>query len=225
MFRRTDTWWETRNLPDPPERRQGVGEKNALVLELDGEPAGYALYRIHTKFESGAAAGHVDVIEAVADGPVATRELWRVLLDMDWKATLKAYLLPIDHPLVHQLTYPRRMQLRVGDGLCVRLVDVAAALSAREYADAGAVVVELDDGFLPENGGRWRISADTVERTEDEPDVGLGVGELGSVYLGGFGFGELVRAGVVREHREGGAARADALFQTGSPKPWCPEIF
>ena len=104
MFRRTDTWWETRNLPDPPERRQGGGEKNALVLELDGEPAGYALYRIHMKFEGGASAGHVDVIEAVADGPLATRELWRVLLDMDWKATLKAYLLPIDHPLVHQLT-------------------------------------------------------------------------------------------------------------------------
>ena len=132
---RTDTWWETRNLPDPPERRQGGGEKNVLVLELDGEPAGYALYRIHMKFEGGASAGHVDVIEAVADGPLATRELWRVLLDMDWKATLKAYLLPIDHPLVHQLTYPRRMQLRVGDGLWVRLVDVGAALSARAYAD------------------------------------------------------------------------------------------
>ena len=99
-----------RNLPDPPDRRQGGGEKNALVLELDGEPAGYALYRVHSKFENGAAAGHVDVIEAIADGPVATRELWRVLLDMDWKATLKAYLLPIDHPLVHQLSYPRRMQ-------------------------------------------------------------------------------------------------------------------
>ena len=225
MFRRTDTWWETRNLPDPPERRQGGGEKNALVLELDGEPAGYALYRIHMKFESGAAAGHVEVIEAVADGPLATRELWRVLLDMDWKATLKAYLLPIDHPLVHQLTYPRRMQLRVGDGLWVRLVDVGAALPARTYADAGAVVLELDDAFLPENAGRWRIAADTVERTEDEPDLELGIGELGSAYLGGFGFGELVRAGVVRELKDGGAARADALFRTDAPKPWCPEIF
>ena len=225
MFRRTDTWWETRNLSDPPERRQGGGEKNALVLELDGEPAGYALYRIHMKFESGAAAGHVEVIEAVADGPLATRELWRVLLDMDWKATLKAYLLPIDHPLVHQLTYPRRMQLRVGDGLWVRLVDVGAALPARTYADAGAVVLELDDAFLPENAGRWRIAADTVERTEDEPDLELGIGELGSAYLGGFGFGELVRAGVVRELKDGGAARADALFRTDAPKPWCPEIF
>ena len=56
-------------------------------------------------------------------------------------------------------------------------------------------------------------------------DLALGVGELGSVYLGGFGFGELVRAGVVRELKEGGAARADALFRTDGPKPWCPEIF
>ena len=78
----------------PTRRSDGrAGARRMLVLELDGEPAGYALYRIHTKFESGAAAGHVDVIEALADGPVATRELWRVLLDMDWKATLKAYLL------------------------------------------------------------------------------------------------------------------------------------
>ena len=153
MFGRTDTWWETRNLPDPPDRRQGGGEKNALVLELDGRPAGYALYRIHTKFEGGGAAGHVDVIEAVGDGPVATRELWRVLLDMDWKATLKAYLLPIDHALVHQLSYPRRMQLRVGDGLWVRLVDVGAALSARAYAGDGPVVLELDDAFLPRTRG------------------------------------------------------------------------
>ncbi len=225
MFARTDTWWETRNLPDPPDRRQGGGEKNALVLELDGEPVGYALYRIHTKFESGAAAGHVDVIEAIADGPVATRELWRVLLDMDWKATLKAYLLPIDHPLVQQLSYPRRMQLRVGDGLWVRLVDLGAALAARAYGHDGPVVLEVEDAFLPENSGRWRVAGGQVERTEEEADVALDVGELGAAYLGGFTFGELVRAGSVRELREGGAAAADAVFATDTPKPWCPEIF
>lgn len=225
MFSRTDTWWKTRNLPDPPERRGGGGEKNALVLELDGQPAAYALYRIHTKFESGAAAGHVDVIEAVADGPLATRELWRVLLDMDWKATLKAYLLPIDHPLVHQLSYPRRMQLRVGDGLWVRLVEVGAALSARAYGGEGPVVLEVEDAFLPENAGRWRIAGGTAERTDEDADLALDVGELGSAYLGGFTFGELVRAGLVRELKEGGSARADAVFGTDSPKPWCPEIF
>ena len=225
MFSRTDTWWETRNLPDPPDRRQGGGEKNAIVVELDGEPAGYALYRVHSKFENGAAAGHVDVIEALADGPLATRELWRVLLDMDWKATLNAFLLPIDHPLVHQLSYPRRMRLRVGDGLWVRLVDVGAALSARAYGGDGPVVFEVEDPFLPENSGRWRLAGGEAERTEDEADLALDISELGSAYLSGFTFGELVRAGVVDELRDGGAARADEVFVTSAPKPWCPEIF
>ena len=225
MFARTDTWWETRNLTDPPDRRQGGGEKNVLVLELDGEPSGYAMYRIHSKFEAGAAAGHVDVIEALADGPVATVDLWRVLLDMDWKATLKAYLLPIDHALLHQLNYPRRMKMRVGDGLWVRLVDVPAALSARSYGGDGEVVLEVEDAFLPENTGRWRVAGGGAERTEDAAELALDVGELAGPYLGGFSFGELVRSGLVRELKEGGAARADALFASGGPKPWCPEIF
>jgi predicted acetyltransferase len=225
MFERSKNWWELRNLDDPPDRRQGGGVKNVVILELDGSPAGYALYRLFPKFEQGSAAGHLHVIEAIGDGPVATRELWRVLLDMDWKASLQASLLPIDHPLHHQLRYPRRMQMRVGDGLWVRLVDVGAALAARAYGGDGAVVLELEDAFLPGNAGRWRVEGGAVGRTDDDADLALDVGELGSAYLGGFNFAELVRAGVVRELRDGGAARADALFAADVPKPWCPEIF
>jgi predicted acetyltransferase len=225
MFKRTEAWWELRNLSDPPERRQGGGEKNVLVLELSGEPAGYALYRVFSKFEYGSSAGHVEVIEALADGAVATRELWRVLLNMDWLATLKAYLLPIDHPLLQQLRYPRRLQMRIGDGLWVRLVDVGAALSARAYGGADPVVLEVEDAFLPENTGRWKLADGGAKRTDEAADLALDVGELGAAYLGGFTFGELLRAGVVLELKEGGAARADALFLTSGPKPWCPEIF
>jgi len=225
MFARTDTWWETRPLSDPPDRRQGGGEKNCVVLELDGEPAAYALYRMFPKFEQGSAAGHADVIEAVADGPTATAELWRVLLEMDWLATLKAYLLPIDHALLHQLSYPRRMKMRVGDALWLRLVDVGAALAAREYRTDGETVLELEDAFLPENTGRWKVARGVAERTDAAADLALPVGELAGPYLGGFTFTELVQAGVVRELREGAAAQADALFASGAPKPWCPEIF
>jgi predicted acetyltransferase len=78
---------------------------------------------------------------------------------------------------------------------------------------------------LPANAGRWRLASGVAERTDDDPDVALDVGELGAVYLGGFTFGELVRSGQVREMREGGAARADAVFRYEAPKPWCPEIF
>jgi predicted acetyltransferase len=165
------------------------------------------------------------VLEAVGDGPSATVELWRLLLELDWVATLKAYLLPIDHALLHQLSYPRRMKMRVGDALWVRLVDVGAALSAREYRGDGEIVLELEDAFQPENTGRWVVAGGAAERTEAAADLALPVGELAGPYLGGFTFTELVHAGVVRELREGAAARADALFASDAPKPWCPEIF
>ena len=32
---------------------QGGGVKNALLLELDGKPAGYALYRVHIEVRAG----------------------------------------------------------------------------------------------------------------------------------------------------------------------------
>jgi predicted acetyltransferase len=224
MFARTDAWWEYRNLADPPERRDGAGEKNAVVLELDGEPAGYAFYRVTMKWEGGSSVGNVYVVEALADSAVATRELWRFLLELDWVATIRASLLPIDHPLFLLLRTPRRMKLRIGDGLWCRLVDVGGALSGRSYTSDGELVLEVADAFLPDNSGRWRLAGGEVSRTDAEADLALNVTELGSVYLGGFTFAELARAGLVRELKPGGLERADAVFRT-DVKPWCPEIF
>ena len=63
-----------------------------------------------------------------------------------------------------------------------------------------------------------------AERTEEEAGLRLNVTALGSTYLGGVTFGELLRAGRIEELREGAAARADALFRADRA-PWCPEIF
>jgi predicted acetyltransferase len=223
MYERTATWWESRLLDDPPDRREEGAEKNVAVVELEGVPAAYALYRVISKWEGAANTGHVRVIEAMGDD-AAEVELWRFLLGVDWVATFRANHLPIDHPLLHQLVYPRRAQLRVYDTLFVRLVDVGAALSARSYASAEPLVLEVADDFLPDNAGRWRIAGGGAERTEDAADLALDVNEAASLYLGGFTASELVRAGVVRELREAAAVRADALFATPR-KPWCPEIF
>ena len=121
------------------------------------------------------------------------------------------------------LAEPRRMQFRVDDGLWVRPIDVGQALSARTYND-GEIVLEVADAFLPENAGRWRVTASGAERTEDAADLQLDVTGLGSVYLGGFTFDELVRGSRARELTNGAAERADALFRT-NVAPWCPEIF
>jgi predicted acetyltransferase len=85
-------------------------------------------------------------------------------------------------------------------------------------------VLELADAFLPENAGRWRVTPSGAQRTDDAADLQLDITGLGSVYLGGFTFGELVRGSRAQELTDGAASRADALFRTNA-EPWCPEIF
>ena len=223
MYARTQTWWELRQTSDPPDQRGGAGEKNYALVELDGRDAGYAIYRIRMAWESGSSVGSVEVSEAMADSPAATRALWSFLTSLDWAATIKAYRLSVDHPLFHLLAYPRRMQFRVGDGLWLRLVDVEAALAGRTFAGDGSVTLEVTDDVLARNNGAYTLSAGGVERG-GEPELRLDVQALASVYLGGFTFAELAAAGRIEELSEGALARADALFATAL-KPWCPEIF
>ena len=225
MFARTDTWWRTRRLRDDPARRRGGGPNNLAVLDLDGEPAGYAIYRVEQDWHpSGFSTGTVTIIEAIAPTPEGTRELWRWLLDFDWTAGFVADFLPLDHPLFLLLAEPRRTEFQLGDGLWVRLVDVGAALSARGYASSDEVVLDVEDAFLPQNTGRWRVGPGGAERTDAAPELRLDVTGLGSVYLGGFRFVDLVRAFRAEELAPGAADRGDALFRT-SALPWCAEIF
>jgi predicted acetyltransferase len=58
----------------------------------------------------------------------------------------------------------------------------------------------------------------------EDADLRLDVSDLATVYLGGFTFAQLLRAGRVDEIAEGAVDRADAVFRTDRA-PWCPEIF
>jgi predicted acetyltransferase len=224
MFARTPDWWEHRALADPEWRRGGGGEMQRVVLELDGRDAAYGLYRLHTSFEYGSSTGYTSVIEAMGDSSEATRAIWRYLIDVDWMATVKAYLLPVDHELLLLLAEPRRARFTVADSLWLRLVDVGAALAARAFQDGEPVVVDVRDAFCAWNEGRWRIGPEGAERTDEDADLALDVSALGTVYLGGFTFADLRRAARVKELRKGAIDHADALFRT-ERKPWCPEIF
>lgn len=219
MFARPREWWEARALHDSEFRRDGAGEMVRVLLERDGEGLAYALYRLRMDFEAGSSTGEVRVIEAMGISPGATAGIWRYLLDVDWMERVQAELLPVDHPLFLLLAQPRRMRFRVGDSLWLRLVDVGAALAARSLE--GDVVLEVADAFCPWNAGSY--SLDGAKRTADA-DLRLDVSDLATVYLGGFTFAQLQRAGFVEEVTPGAVARADAAFRSDRA-PWCPEIF
>jgi predicted acetyltransferase len=215
MFSRSDAWWRVRRLADDPFGRSGP--KNRVLLELDGKPAGYALYTVKQEWEHGSSTGTMTVIEAVAPEPEAARELWRWLLDFDWTSRIAADLLPLDHELFMLLAEPRRMQFEVNDGVWVRILDVDAALNARTYGE-GDVTLEIA------GEGTWRIGGSGAEKVSSDGDIQMDMSELGSVYLGGVTFEQLRRASRVVERDSGACALADRLFST-AVEPWCAEIF
>jgi predicted acetyltransferase len=223
-FSRTNNWWSLRVLADPPHRRAGGGPKRLALLELDGRPAAYAIYRHNMAWEAGTSAGKVEVVEAIGADAQATAEILRYLLDIDWVAHIAVRLIPPDHPLFFLLAEPRRMRYRMGDSVWVRLVEVGAALSARTYAHDDDLVFEVRDAFCPWNDGRWRVAGGKAERTDDDADLAFDVDVLGSIYLGAISLHALAQSGVVEERTQGAIDRADVVFRHGL-HPWCPEIF
>jgi predicted acetyltransferase len=222
LMSRSEAWWTSRHLRVPDE--ESSAPRRFVVLELDGEPQAYAIYRTHFGFDGGSASSRLVVQQALGATPRATAAIWRFLLDVDWMAAVEISLVPPDHPLFLLLATPRRMQYRMGDGLWIRLVDLPAGLSGRAYVEGGPLVLEVRDAMCEWNDGRWRLEGGECKRTDAEADLSLDVGALGSAYLGAVSFAQLREALRVKELRTGAIERADALF-TWRPLPWCPEIF
>ena len=224
LLSRTDDWWRLDRLGDPEHWRHGAGPLTCALLELDGEAAGYALYRIAPKWEDGTPKGAVRVQEALGTSPEAVAEIWRFLFGIDLVERVRWGR--VDAALFLMVIDPRRLHYTLSDGLWLRLVDLEAALRARTFADGEPVVLEVSDAFLPENAGTWSIRGRQAGRTDADADadVALDVADLAAAYLGAFSFERLAAAGRASELRAGGLARATALFATALP-PYCPEGF
>jgi predicted acetyltransferase len=227
MFVRTLEWWREYRLPDPEHKRHGGGPRFIAVLELEGKPEAYAMYRVHEKWPDGFPASRLRAQETVATSPLASREIWRFIFGVDLVARVDSQWLPVDHPLLLLVTDPRRLRPKLSDGLWLRILDLERALGSRSYAEEGAIGLELRDSFVDDNDGVWTLEAGkggAEVRRGGEAELRVDIGDLASTYLGGHSFGRLAAAGLVEELVEGAVDRADALFRTRNA-PWCPEVF
>lgn len=214
-------WWRSR-LHDPDHARAG-----ATPLQCAVTAGGYALYNQTASWTDGVPDGTVTVRELVAVDEPARERLWRYLLDLDLMGTVTYRHLPADDPLLHLLAEPRLAHAKLSESLYVRLVDVAAALSARRYAAGIDVVLEVRDAQCPWNAGRWRLVGD-LEAATCRPDSGpadlvLDVGDLGAAYLGGTALS--ARRATVQELVPGVLARTSTAFGPVDRAPWCPMVF
>lgn len=232
MMSRYKAYWEVM-LDDPEFVREGSTQTNCVLAEGGSGPRGYVLYSVKpTWVREGLPAHVLTVRELFGTDRDATLALWNDMLSRDLVGEVVVRSRPLDDPLLNELSDPRRTRASYTDGLWIRLIDLPAALTQRQYARDVDVVIEVSDDRLPANNGRWRLQAGglgdeakpTCERTAAEPDVALPVRVLGAAYLGGTRLGGLAAAGQITEIRPGAVAALSAAM-SWDPAPWAPTTF
>ena len=223
---RSEARWRWEILYDAEWYRRGEGAKLRALYEVDGETRGYVIYRTKGDWDTSGPKGVLTVQELTAVDADAEQALWEWVSGIDLIATLRGRRGPQPHPLQLLLTEPRRLGVTITDGSWIRVIDLAAALTARRYAAAGELVLEVADAFCPANAGRWRLTvsaahaaggAVVVPAGDAAPDLTLDISDVAATYLGAFRFTDLRRAGRVHECRPGAVAEADAMFRTDGP--------
>ena len=96
---RSEAWWRSWRLAGPPGTSPAAPPMFRALLEVDGRPEAYALYRVHGSWEGGVSTARLDVLEAMATTPRGMTEIWRFLLSLDLVGQVRALHLPVDHPL------------------------------------------------------------------------------------------------------------------------------
>ena len=226
---RSEARWRLDQLEDAEWQRAANGVKYRAVLEVDGEPRGYAIYRAKSEWGEMGPNNTVLVFEVVGLDPAAERAIWEWLADIDLVGHIKGQRGPVPHPLMLQLTEPRRLGLNVREGMWLRLIDLKAALEARTYGAGGSLTFDVTDEFCPWNAGRWRLDVGddgrgSLTAADADPDLTLDIADLATTYLGTFTFADLTRAGRVGECRPGAVSEADRLFAT-TTAPWSSTMF
>ena len=205
---------------DRPASRQRHGYETTRIMlaEQDQHPVGYAFFRRKSDWGAAGPCGEVMVVAIATTTPAAAYALWSRLSDLDLMSQTHANLLAVDDPLLGMLVDQRSVVPKISDGLWVRIVNLPAALAARQYAAPVDAVLEVADERLPANTGRWRLRADafadgaSVEPTTDEPDLRLDVRELGAIYLGGTPLAGLAAADLVKTRSPEALARLSTAF-------------
>jgi len=220
--------WQAAEVADDPADRDGDGPLRCVLLHAGDRVRAAARYRTRSA-GGGSHDTTVVVVEMYSDGSGSHAAMWRWLTELDLVSRVVGERRPVDDPVLDQLTDSRAAQVRIRDGLWVRLVDVDRALAARGYTGDVTAVLELRDRMCPWNAGRWRLVIEAgsaqLSRTEDAPDIGLDTAELAAAYLGSAGaLARLGRAGRITVHTPGVLDRLSRSFES-AVQPWAPFVF
>ncbi|HET9728736.1 MAG TPA: GNAT family N-acetyltransferase [Acidimicrobiia bacterium] len=219
MVSRPDFWW--------PQVFWGLAEGHgkgffvAVHRDADGRDDGYAAYEIQGEWSAGLADRRLLVWDIQSTTSSARAALWRYVFGVDLVATVAATNVPIDEPLKHLVTDPRRVRVDfINDGLWVAPLDAAGLLASRRYAADVQLVFEVHEP----GGGRHVIALEACrddvacEPTTAKPHITCSAATLGAASLGGNRWTELAAGGAVEADDASSLVLADLAFST-TPAP------
>ena len=194
----------------------------------DGEPDGYLRYHVIDKWDGLEPMSTLVVDDLIATTPRSYTSLWRLCLEVDNITRVRAEQRSVDETLRWLVSDGRAVAgSNVSDFLWLRVLDVAATLSARRYLTEGSIVIEVEDP-MGHASGRWALDGGpdgaTCVRTHASPDLSLTSTALGAVFLGGSRLGSIAASDQVAERTDGALAKADAMFAP-AVTPWCNTMF
>lgn len=218
---RRSPWWDRRLALNG---YQPIGKRPHWILHegADG-PDGLLAWKVTRDFDLNGRLGAIEVDEFVAANDIAYRDLWAYLGGIDIIDEIKHENGSVFEPVQWLLPDARALEhVSSWDSLWVRLLDVPAALSARAYATAGRVVLDVvDDGLGGYGAGRVRLESDDdgaqCSPTTEPADLRVSQRALAACYLGGYRLRQLPTG--VEELRPGALHRADLMFSVPLP-PW-----
>jgi len=201
------------------ERRKDAWTHLAIAYDEAQQPQGYLIYSSKedpVQFRPGPDQ-KMEVKQFIPLTLGAWRAMWDYVRSHDLVREADVDFIPEDDPAQDMLLEPRELQRRTGDGMWLRMVDVAQALEARGWDEDGAITIAVRDELCAWNDGTYRLAIEgghaSVARTSDAADLTLPVAALSSLYSGFRSATELHRAGRVEGDRDA-LRRADALFRT-----------
>lgn len=203
----------------------GDAEFVAVHADSDDTDDGFVHYSVREVEERGGpGSGAGEVYDLWGVSPGVELALWEFICNVDLVDEWFAEERPIDD--VVQLAVADKRAYRTKwlfDEQWLRVLDVDAALTARQFADVdGSVSIGVTDALLPANNGVWNLAAAGAKRVGDDAaaDIAVDVGELAAAFLGGTRWNALAGAGRVEVRNAAALRVADALFAVPEA-PYC----
>jgi predicted acetyltransferase len=226
LIQRNRFLWEHETL----RKKQGKAPYVAAYRNASGDYTGYVAYRTsEERHESDGPPQVLQVVDLAWLDLDALAGLWNYLRSHDLVSNVRMRaVMGEDDPIPAMLLEPRALNKTVGDGIWMRIVDVATGLSARPYSADGRLAIHVQDDLLEWNRGTWLLSiergAATITRTDSPPDLVMPIATLATLVSGHRSATACRLAGQLSASSEAAIRLANAMFATNFA-PYTPNEF